>query len=259
MSMTQQSTTPTSRDRGLPIAETFHSIQGEGTYVGTPMHFIRLSGCPVGKKATEVYVRNVEEVGRAKGIEIKAISPLPIYPSMCQTWDGRFFPCDTDFSCHTYKTVDELIGETWEKHICLTGGEPLIHQKSLIEQGFFQQAFQKGIQIHIETSSTVMLHPDLQHDKRIWISTAPKFGYIEEMLMLADEVKILVDETFTAIQAAEVLQWVREKNNPQQIFLSPINDEKEVNFKNVQRCLEILWDHPTWRLSCQWHKLLNLR
>jgi organic radical activating enzyme len=101
---------PTEVSKGLPIAETFHSIQGEGTYVGTPMHFIRLSGCPVGKRATDEFMKSV-------GVStVLADHPmLPVFTrdqSACQTWDGRFFPCDTDFSCHTYKTVDELIGET---------------------------------------------------------------------------------------------------------------------------------------------------
>jgi 7-carboxy-7-deazaguanine synthase len=254
MNMIQQSTTPTSRDRGLPIAETFHSIQGEGTYVGTPMHFIRLAGCPVGKKATEVYVRIAEEVGRVKGIDIKAISPLPIYPSMCQTWDGRFFPCDTDFSCHTYKTVDELIGETWEKHICLTGGEPLIHQQSLISSGFFQQAFQKGIQIHIETSGTILLHQGLHHDNRVWITVSPKWDCLDNMMMLANEIKFLVDKEWDEEKVAVMLHPGMEN-----VFVSPINGEKTINQENVKLALAVLHSHPTWRLSCQWHKFLGLR
>ena len=29
----------------LALAETFYSVQGEGTYVGTPAVFVRLAGC----------------------------------------------------------------------------------------------------------------------------------------------------------------------------------------------------------------------
>jgi 7-carboxy-7-deazaguanine synthase len=249
MSMIQQSTMLTSRDRGLPIAETFHSIMGEGTYVGTPMHFIRLSGCPVGSKATQELVTRI-----GNPLSIPSMESNPnIRASYCKTWDGRNFVCDTDFSCHTYKTVDELIGETWEKHICLTGGEPLIHQQSLISLGFFQQAFQKGIQIHIETSGTIVLSPSLMFDKRVWITVSPKWGWQLEMVALADEVKFLVDQ-----------EWDEAKlegfdfNRPN-IFVSPINGEKEVNQENVQIALAVLHSHPTWRLSCQWHKFLNLR
>jgi len=237
---------PTEVSKGLPIAETFHSIQGEGTYVGTPMHFIRLAGCPVGKKATGEF-HDRQEVGAY---------PLPIYPSKCKTWDGRTFVCDTDFSCHTYKTVDELIGETWEKHICLTGGEPLIHQKSLLEQGFFQAAWVRGIKIHIETSGTVMLIPQLR-DHRWWITVAPKWDCKKEMLELADEIKLLIDEDW------DELKWEQLSGpiitHTTNIFVSPINEEKTVNQENVGLALAVLRSHPTWRLSCQWHKFLNLR
>ena len=32
----------------LRLAETFHSLQGEGPSAGTPAHFLRLQGCDVG-------------------------------------------------------------------------------------------------------------------------------------------------------------------------------------------------------------------
>jgi len=248
MSTIQQSTTPTSRDKGLPIAETFHSLQGEGTYVGTPMHFIRLAGCPVGKKASKDW-----------GEKHNALEGHPILSggatgSMCQTWDGRFFTCDTDFSCHTYKTVDELIGETWEKHICLTGGEPLIHQQSLISSGFFQQAFRKGIQIHIETSGTINLISALQHNKRVWITVSPKWDCLDSMMMLANEIKFLVDKEWDEEKVAVMLHPGMEN-----VFVSPINGEKTINQENVKLALAVLQSHPTWRLSCQLHKLLGLQ
>jgi organic radical activating enzyme len=240
---------PTEVGKGLPIAETFHSLQGEGTYVGTPMHFIRLAGCPVGKKAS------IES--SKTGFEENHLPILSsgVIGSMCQTWDGRFFPCDTDFSCHTYKTVDELIGETWEKHICLTGGEPLIHQKSLIEQGFFQQAFQKGIQIHIETSGTVLIDTRLVPDKRVWLTVAPKWNCKGEMLDIADEIKLLIDEGWNEDNWAIMTSPHICPN----IFVSPINEEKTVNQENIKLALAVLRSHPTWRLSCQLHKLLGLQ
>ena len=240
---------PTDINRGLPIAETFHSIQGEGTYVGTPMHFIRLAGCPVGKAANAEYAKDLDHNMEKFGVLLQG-------QSMCRTWDGRMFNCDTDFSCHTYKTVDELIGETWERHICLTGGEPLIHQKALIEQGFFQQAFAKRIQIHIETSGTIELDHRLTHDNRVWIAVAPKWNFLSNMIRLANEIKFLVDEDFKTTKACEILAWAHPDAT---IWLSPINGEKEVNQENVAIARKIQDSYPTWRLSAQFHKLLNLR
>jgi 7-carboxy-7-deazaguanine synthase len=238
----------------LPVAETFHSIQGEGTYIGTPMHFVRLAGCPVGFKATEEAVTALSPGDH----EVIPVLQSGQRGSLCKTWDGRRFTCDTDFSCHTYKTVDELIGETHENHICLTGGEPLIHQKALLEAGFFQQAFARKIDIHIETSGTVMLDPRLKDDFRIWVTVAPKWNYLEEMIMCADEIKLLIDENFSTAKVSEILQWIPESLS-QEIYICPINEEKTVNQKNVDRCMEILKTHPDWKLSVQLHKFLGLR
>lgn len=253
---------PTEVSKGLPIAEVFSSIQGEGTWVGTPMRFIRLAGCPVGKTASQKWedIPEHKQTRESTGyptLPILGEGPFRIKGSMCQTWDGRFFPCDTDFSCHTYKTVDELIGETWEKHICLTGGEPLIHQKALTEQGLFAEAFKKGIMIHIETSGTIMINGIFHHDKRVWITISPKWDCKKEMLELADEIKLLIDEGW------DELEWEKLSGpvvtHTTNIFVSPINGEKEVNQENVGLALAVLRYHPTWRLSCQWHKFLNLR
>lgn len=246
----------TERVPTLPIAETFHSIQGEGMYVGTPMHFIRLSGCPVGKAASQHWP--LASKPYSGDSEVNAVlEPLPLLSngtqsSACRAWDGRHFICDTDFSCHTNKSVDELIGETWEKHICLTGGEPLIHQQAMIAQGLFQRAFQNKIRIHIETSGTVLLAPSLQHDRRIWITVAPKWAFKEEMLVLADEIKFLVDQEW------KEEEWMDGLLCPN-IFASPINNEKTINMENVGLATAVLRSHPEWRLSCQWHKFLNLR
>lgn len=222
----------------LPVAEIFDSIQGEGTWVGTPMRFVRLAGCPVGNKASnDVLDTSVD---------------IPQHLSACQTWDGRFFPCDTDFSCHTYMSVDEILDGMKQRHICLTGGEPLIHQKRLVELGFFQKAFQLHHMIHIETSGTIFLLPSLTHDSRIWITVAPKWQCLDIMLQLANEIKFLVDEYWDE----SILSYPM---TAAQIFVSPINNEKIVNQDNVKRALAVLEKHPTWRLSCQWHKFLNLK
>lgn len=244
----------------LPIAETFHSLQGEGFWVGTPMHFIRLAGCPVGKKATHTWLEQGQPGAYETAIQHDGVH-LPILQtgvmaSKCQTWDGRFFDCDTDFSTHTYKTVDELIGETTEHHICLTGGEPLVHQERLISLGFFQQAFDRRIMIHIETSGTIELNQHYVNRPYIWITVAPKWNCSPSMIRyVANEVKLLVDEQFDVAKIPEL--W--NLNDNSNIFLSPINGEKEVNQDNVKRCLEILKTHPDWRLSAQWHKFLGLR
>jgi len=222
----------------LPIAETFHSVQGEGEWVGTPMHFIRLAGCPVGRPAKAV----------------KMDSPLPLLPTgapamVCSSWDGRQFWCDTDYNRHDVQSLAQLIEQTYERHICLTGGEPLVHQRYI--PALCELARSKDIRIHIESSGTIKL--DMKLYRRFWLTIAPKIACLDEVVKEADEVKLLVDEHFRADRLTKSML-----NHPN-VFLCPINDIDTVRKENVQLCLELLQQFPQWRLSCQVHKFLGLR
>ena len=220
----------------LPIAETFSSIQGEGTWVGTPMRFIRLAGCNVGRPAKA----------------LKVEGPLPILPtgaeaSYCSTWDGRIFPCDTDYNKHEMRSLSELIDEVWEQHICLTGGEPFLHANHFLELA--ELAFNRNIKVHVETSGTI------RHAAPVgwWITCAPKIGADDRVIEFADELKFLVDDSF---HPDNLTPTMRGHSN---VFLSPINGIDNVNQHNAELCLQWLRKFPNWRLSAQWHKFLGLR
>jgi organic radical activating enzyme len=228
----------------FPIAETFHSIQGEGTFVGTPMHFVRLAGCSVGKPASTMLRTS------AQGTEAFPIlgSGKPAWA--CQTYDGRNFWCDTDFAKYSEATVEELLNDTWENHICLTGGEPLIHLKQFCRTNFFTKCRNAGKVVHLETSGTIVA--DLRVFN-VWVTVAPKFGFLDEMLELADEIKILVDAKFHPDNLPPVV--LQHPN----VFLCPVNYLVEVDQTNVERCMFWLKRFPGWKMSFQAHKLLGMR
>lgn len=226
----------------LPIAETFHSIQGEGTYVGTPMHFIRTAGCSVGRPASTVL-----------RVDAGHMDAFPVLPTGkpawgCKTYDGRLFWCDTDFNKYEEKTPEELIHETWERHICSTGGEPLIHGEKLFE--LWRQARDRNILVHVETSGTIEFDPK---QFGVWLTVAPKDGVLDHMVRMADEVKILVDPKFHPDSLPES---VRVHKN---VFLCPVNEISHVDKVNVERCMFWLRQFPTWRLGTQLHKFLEVR
>jgi organic radical activating enzyme len=234
----------------LPIAETFHSIQGEGQWVGTPMHFIRLAGCPVGRPA--------------KVVKASEFGPLPLLPTgeqamACATWDGRGFWCDTDYNKHEEVLIEQLLAETWEKHICLTGGEPLIHWKKLIG-GLFPGAIRDGVKIHIETSGTVDVDFGQMTQKavtdvdwQLWFTCAPKINCTDNMIRHCDELKLLVDARFHPDELTDSM-----RNHPN-VFLCPVNNVDDVRLDNVERAMFWLQKFPNWRLSCQMHKFLKMR
>lgn len=205
------------------------------------MHFIRLAGCTVGTPSS-LLVPNTD-------------NPLPILKTgegawLCHTYDHRHFFCDTDFKLREWKSFDQLLDDTWEDHLCITGGEPLMHLTKLEE--FFHEAGIRDLTTHIETSGTIEFYPEGEYDK-LWISVSPKANALDDMILNADEIKLLVDENFDIHTVPHSIL-----SHPQ-VFVQPINDESMVRRDNYERCMQILRTRPDWHLSIQLHKFLNVR
>ena len=236
----------------LPIAEIFHSIQGEGQYAGTPMLFIRLAGCSVGKPQEDPLVQNTDmEVGLAPLSGSKEHFPLLSTKKkawLCHTYDGRPFWCDTDFNKKLDATPEWLLSDCWEEHICLTGGEPLMHASKLIP--FLDLTHEQGKMVHIETSGTIDWTPPFD---QFWLTIAPKIGYKVPMIERADEIKLLVDRDFKSSSIPLCIQ------NHKNVYLQPINFENEINKENLELCLGMFRLFPGWKLSVQLHKFLGVR
>ena len=222
----------------MKLAEHFHSIQGEGYWVGTPMHFIRTAGCSVGRLLSA----NPQLSTGARAWT-------------CKAFDGQTFLCDTDFNRYCEMSVDQLVADTYEKHVCLTGGEPLMkhNHPEIIE--LCAQLGELRRRLHIETSGTECI--PLPVAVNSWITVAPKVGYLPGVLYAADEVKLLVNSSTTEDTISEIIS----KLGPDSlVFLSPINGEKEISDASLQRALELLKKFPQrLQLSVQLHKYLGVR
>ena len=230
----------------VPISEIFTSVQGEGMFVGTPMLFIRTAGCNVGKPAKA----------------LKQPEPFPILytgreSSACITWDGRIFPCDTDYSKSGELSNDDVVSMiklSSFKHVCITGGEPFLHAE------WIEELFQKlEVMLHVETSGTII--PPLIYGEicpNYWITCAPKLNAQREMIERADEVKILVDSDF------DLYKLTPEIRNHPNVFLCPINGvgntPDQLNTDNIKRCYDLVTTTcKGWRISTQAHKQFNWR
>lgn len=236
-----------------PIAERFTSLQGEGLYTGTLMYFIRFAGCSVGKKTV---------AGEVEKLRVDEKDPLPIYREKCTLYDGREFLCDTDFRTKEVLTTAQLFADIPEgvEHICLTGGEPL--NQPLAE--FMLLVTDTDYQVHIETSGTVSIKkswPEFSDGYLVgnpggwlWLTVSPKFGVLPEMLEMANEIKLLVDKDFDITKLPEGVMRSLEI-----VWVQPVNEEWEVYGPNVERCIKLIHEHPTWRMSSQAHKIWRVR
>lgn len=234
-----------------PVAEEFHSIQGEGNWTGTAMKFIRLAGCTVGRPKIHSLWDEGEDVELPSQGPVRYSSPADPFPLvtgrkpwLCHTYDGRPFWCDTDFNKSYSKTETELLEDVYEQHICVSGGEPLMHDLT----DLVQLARSRNITVHLETSGTIRL-PILT----MWVTVSPKQEALEEVIERASELKLLVDKDFNpgTLSPAMMRHGL--------VYLQPINYEKEICQKNVDKCLGLLRQFPQWRLSLQIHKMIGQR
>lgn len=220
----------------IPIAEIFTSIQGEGHYQGTPMTFIRLAGCNVGRN----------EPGEEQG-----------WHPICTTFDGRQFACDTDYRRKQWMTEAEILSQIPRdmRHVCLTGGEPFLHQEAVVDLCLTLTSLE--VLPHIETSGTQPISHEFL-TKNCWITCSPKQGFLSENAGKVDEWKFLISEWS---QVPAIKRFLAEHNadDGAKVFLQPINMVGGLDMANVAVVHEVLQGNPNWRLSLQLHKILGVR
>jgi 7-carboxy-7-deazaguanine synthase len=232
-----------------PISEIFTSCQGEGQWAGQLQTFVRLAGCTVGKPFPKE---------RYQDYDINGHNVLPIYTEQCTLYDGRKFPCDTDYRVkermHSRQILEEIPNDV--KHVCITGGEPMMHELDTL----FSYLKDAGKKIHIETSGTINSY--LPAD--VWVTCSPKFNVYLSMIQRANEIKILVDEHFSVKKPIEALhdgmiQIVNLQHLAEEsiVYLQPVNEENTINANNMRRCMNLQQEYPNFRVCCQLHKAIG--
>jgi 7-carboxy-7-deazaguanine synthase len=209
------------------------------------MHFIRLAGCSVGKPFADMKERSEWATIRAE--------PVPqIYQEKCCTSLGEPFLCDTNFRSKEKKSIDDLLQEIGPvPRVCLTGGEPLMHDLAPL----VFRLWKAGKTVHIETSGTILI-PDylIRPYGPVWIAVSPKTGVLAQAIMFANEIKILVGDSFDA--GTFVQQY---ESRFDRVWLQPINEEFSINRTHLQRCLDLQQRFPELRISSQMHKVWGVR
>lgn len=229
-----------------PIAEIFYSIQGEGTWTGTPMTFVRLAGCNVGRYFNNQQLELTNPPGTAN-------FELALYQqkkhSICTTFDGTRFLCDTDYHAREGQwTIDAITAEIKGYHVCITGGEPFMHH---IEP-LIQRLQREGFNIHIETSGT----KPILRNPHVWVTCSPKEGFLQENLPYIDEWKFIVGPNTTALS---IRQWLKYDKTSRPVYLQAIGGVHANDAEALKRVEQMVKDNPSWRLSAQLHKFLGAR
>jgi len=209
------------------VNEIFYSLQGEGFWTGTPMVFVRLSGCNLrcpfcDTDHSEFRLMGPEEI-------VKEVVQLDRGANRRNpSWDG----CG---------------------HVCMTGGEPLLQ----LEPALIDLLHKYDYSIHLETNGTRPVPPLVD-----WVTLSPKEdvphlgGNGKVVLESAQEVKLVYDGTLSEERlqhwAAFPAKWH---------FLQPCaTGDPAKDAVIIQKTIDYVQARgQLWRLSLQTHKLLNIR
>lgn len=231
----------------LPLSQDFHSVQGEGSFVGAQMHFIRVAGCNVG-----VFPSIHQRLASPdKGLMV--LQQANPSHSICTSALGQKFLCDTEYNKVISRVcAPDVIEATWEDFICITGGEPFLYPclKDFVDE----IVFSGGIRVHIETSGTLPI--DEFYEEYAWITCSPKAGFLMENRHKVNEFKFVVDRNPTPQMIQSIVDIV--DGCEAEVFLQSVNGIDTVDSESTAALLTILKQHPSWRLSVQLHKILGV-
>lgn len=206
------------------VKEIFYTLQGEGANTGRPAVFCRFAGCNLWS-----------------GLERDRA-----------TADCRF--CDTDFvgvdgvGGGKFKTPYELVkkvamhwpsGQTINRFVVCTGGEPLLQLDKLLVDAFHQE----GFEVAVETNGTCIPQKGID-----WLCVSPK-GVVPLVVTEGDELKLVYPQNDALPEQFAALNF-------KYFFLQPMDgvDQKT----NTQKAINYCMTHPKWRLSIQSHKVLGI-
>lgn len=192
------------------VNELFHSVQGEGRNAGVPYVFVRLAGC-----------------------------------NLTCSRDKEGFDCDTEFASGEKRTVEWIVDRCKEagvKWVCLTGGEPTLHDLRAIVAGLKKA----GFKVAIETNGTNALSASVDH-----VACSPKTAEHTLRIKVADELRY-VRNAHQGIPRPAIASKYQ--------YLSPaFLPSGKVDPGALKNCLRLVKENPEWTLSLQIHKLISVR
>lgn len=217
----------------LPVNEIFSTIQGEGSFTGTPAVFVRLQYCDVGCPWCDT--KHTWEKHDNKQI---MFADMLAKEEDASTWADVHVG---DLIAYLEKQPEELI--------VITGGEPCTYDL----HDFTSALIDTGKQPQIETSGTRLINAH----EHTFITLSPKLDMpggkevLQAALYRADEIKMPVGK----MADIEKLQWLLTKvADTPEVFLQPLSQSP----KATSLCIEQARLNG-WRLSAQLHKYIGVR
>uniref|UniRef100_UPI001F1FA758 7-carboxy-7-deazaguanine synthase QueE n=1 Tax=Paraburkholderia adhaesiva TaxID=2883244 RepID=UPI001F1FA758 len=216
-----------------PVNETFESLQGEGSFTGTPAVFIRLQGCDVGCPwcdTKHTWRRDIDAMVSMEVINAKTGEAV-------ETW-----------TWFDLQSVARIVGSTRARHVVITGGEPC--QFDLRPLIALLEA--QGCRVQVETSGTYAP----QVSPTTFLTVSPKWhmpggrAVLDAALSRADEFKVPVGRQADIDRARDRLAPF----DGVALWLQPLSQSPTA----TALCIEAAQRYG-WRVSLQTHKFISIR
>ena len=130
------------------------------------------------------------------------------------------------------------------KTVVVTGGEPTEQDLPAL----ISVLKSAGHIVHIETNGA----HDCDVSQADFICVSPKKTVSENMLKKADVIKLVIGPN-TPLQDVE--KYYNYENEKTTLYLQPQDNLQE----NMDKCLQLVKNHPSARRSVQLHKLINVK
>ncbi len=223
----------------LPINEIFVTIQGEGSFSGTPSIFIRLQFCDVGCHwcdTKHTWLLNEDNIINFEELVTK------------ERDSNKFSWCKIE---DIVKYIE--VNYPQIKHVVITGGEPCYFNIYLL----CDQLEKLGKQVQIETSGTA----EIKVTDNVWVTLSPKINMAGGKIVLknsvarANEIKMPIGKQYD-ISVLE--DFLKEHDylltNKIKIWLQPLSTNNTATKICFNEALK-----NNWNLSIQVHKYINCR
>lgn len=164
--------------------------------------------------------------------------------------------CDTDFEPEgaTRMSADEIVarlgaldtGRT--QRVVVTGGEPTLQW----DEPLSAAVRGAGFRVHMESNGTRPLAGAVD-----WLTLSPKPQFHTGSLVLVDgmpasEIKVVVDDTVDEA----VLDRHAARYHCEHYFVQPCMDDRYAH--HLARTIALIHARPSWRLSLQTHKIIDV-
>jgi len=202
----------------IKVAELFYSLQGEGQYLGTPSVFLRVFGCNFQCQGFSMPRGQLSEERLAiDPSKYEKYEDLPLVHTGCDSyasWDVRFKHLSPMRSIsNIVDKMQEILPEGKfgpDKHLILTGGEPLLGwQRSYID--LFEEIAERDMNLtHItfETNGTQELKGDLIE----WFNSNSSYPFLNTTYSVSSKLPSSGEKWEDAIKPDVVANYVRNGN-----------------------------------------------